>query len=265
MLRSNGIAAKAAQTESDVQAAQSQVLPALPALDDTYQDRVKFTPYANWLIPGHLMVGRYPYVEPSRCPSRDKGEAQVRNIVEAGITTFVCLQEELPSQDKMKIGGHNGFMPYMSVAKGIAASLTGPSETAEMDGLRNPHIDRFLPPKRKEDTRGRRQLSFVFDPIVDLNLPDKDQMLALVEQLKGFITDGQVVYMHCWGGRGRAGTIASCFLASCYHLTADETADRIQLAFDTRNDGGRRSPETPDQREFVKNFITELMKMKNES
>jgi len=33
MLRSNGIAAKAAQTESDVQAAQSQVLPALPALD----------------------------------------------------------------------------------------------------------------------------------------------------------------------------------------------------------------------------------------
>ena len=33
----------------------------------------------------------------------------------------------------MKIGGHNGFMPYMSVAKGIAASLTGPSETAVRD------------------------------------------------------------------------------------------------------------------------------------
>lgn len=65
------------------------------------------------------------------------------------------------------------------------------------------------------------------------------RMLDLVEQIKGFILDGQVVYMHCWGGRGRAGTIASCFLASCYHLSADETADRIQLAFDTRNDGGR--------------------------
>lgn len=66
-------------------------------------------------------------------------------------------------------------------------------------------------------------------------------MLDLVEQLKGFLLDGQVVYMHCWGGRGRAGTIASCFLASCYKLSAEETADRIQLAFDTRNDGGRRS------------------------
>lgn len=68
------------------------------------------------------------------------------------------------------------------------------------------------------------------------------RMLALVEQLKGFITGGEVVYMHCWGGRGRAGTIASCFLASCYNLTSEETADRIQLAFDTRKDGGELLP-----------------------
>ena len=40
------------------------------------------------------------------------------------------LQEELPAQDKMKIGGHRGFMPYMAVAQGIAASLSGPGKTA---------------------------------------------------------------------------------------------------------------------------------------
>lgn len=44
--------------------------------------------------------------------------------------------------------------------------------------------------------------------------------------------------MHCWGGRGRAGTIASCFLAACYGLSADEILARIQRAFDTRQDGG---------------------------
>ncbi|KAL3143255.1 hypothetical protein ABBQ38_002104 [Trebouxia sp. C0009 RCD-2024] len=251
----------AAQTHTGTKAAVPKQLPELPSLDDSYQDNVKFTPYANWLIPGHLMVGRYPYVEPSRCRRREKGEAQVRKVVEAGITTFVCLQEELPAQDKMKIGGHRGFMPYMAVAQGIAASLNGPGKTAEMDGIRNSHIDKFLPPKRKSEESEHRELSFVYDPIVDLNLPDRDQMLALVEQLKGFILDGQVVYMHCWGGRGRAGTIASCFLASCYHLSAQETADRVQLAFDTRNDEGRRSPETPDQREFVKKFVHELEEM----
>lgn len=40
------------------------------------------------------------------------------------------VQEELPSQHEMKIRGHNGFMPYMAVAQGIAASLTGPGKTA---------------------------------------------------------------------------------------------------------------------------------------
>jgi hypothetical protein len=35
-----------------------------------YESAVTFTSYANWLIPGSLMVGRYPFVEPSRCCSR---------------------------------------------------------------------------------------------------------------------------------------------------------------------------------------------------
>ena len=43
------------------------------------------------------------------------------------------LQEELPSQHDMKIGGHNGFMPYMAVANGIAGALNGPTESAVRD------------------------------------------------------------------------------------------------------------------------------------
>lgn len=38
------------------------------------------------------MLGRYPHVEPSRCATRDQGEVQLRQILEAGITTFVSLQ-----------------------------------------------------------------------------------------------------------------------------------------------------------------------------
>lgn len=49
---------------------------------------------------------------------------------------------------------------------------------------------------------------------------------------------------------------------TCYSLFffVAEAVVRCSCAF-----AGRRSPETPDQREFVKNFITELIKMKNES
>lgn len=45
----------------------------------------------------------------------------------------------------------------------------------EMDGLRNPHINKFLPPQRNGKEKKQSQLSFVFDPIVDLNLPDREQ------------------------------------------------------------------------------------------
>ena len=38
------------------------------------------------------MLGRYPFVEPSRCRSRDVGEEQLRRLLKAGVTTFVCLQ-----------------------------------------------------------------------------------------------------------------------------------------------------------------------------
>jgi alanine transaminase len=38
------------------------------------------------------MLGRYPFIEPSRCRSRTVGEQQLEQILSAGITTFVSLQ-----------------------------------------------------------------------------------------------------------------------------------------------------------------------------
>lgn len=43
-------------------------------------------------MPGSLLVGRYPYVEPSRCKSYQEGEAKLEQILKAGITTFMSLQ-----------------------------------------------------------------------------------------------------------------------------------------------------------------------------
>jgi hypothetical protein len=41
------------------------------------------------------MLGRYPYVEPSRCYTRDQGDQQLDEILRAGVTTFVSLQVRL--------------------------------------------------------------------------------------------------------------------------------------------------------------------------
>lgn len=51
-----------------------------------------FSDFANWLIPDKLLVGRYPYVEPSRCKTYEEGEKKLQQILKAGITSFISLQ-----------------------------------------------------------------------------------------------------------------------------------------------------------------------------
>ena len=99
---------------------------------EDYKVRHAFTPYAAWLIPGCVMLGRYPFIEPSRCKTRATGEAQIEQILGAGINTLVSLQGELPPQEKMPIGGLNGFYPYKSTADMIAACVNHSSPCNEM-------------------------------------------------------------------------------------------------------------------------------------
>lgn len=99
-----------------------QTLP--PIAKDGYEAATAFASYANWLLPGRLLVGRYPYIEPSRCSTHEAGEAQLEAIVTAGPRVFVSLQAELPPQAGMRVGGVDGFLPYKATVELIAASLT---------------------------------------------------------------------------------------------------------------------------------------------
>ena len=234
---------------------------------DTYASTVAFSDYAHWLIPGHLMAGRYPYVEPSRVSSRSVGEAQLDEIMRAGITRFVCLQAELPPQADMPVGGKDGFLPYRPTATLIAAALSGPPSLEVMEGLRNPHLDTFLPPRRKKDRhaadpvhvaaaaeRSRVEVSFGHCPIPDLGVPESGIAAALVDDVIARLSAGERIYLHCWGGRGRAGTIGACVLGKLYSVSAEEALARVDAALRTREPDGR-SPEKEEQREFVRAFL----------
>lgn len=59
----------------------------------------------------------------------------------------------------------------------------------------------------------------------------------LTEEIARRVEAGEKVYVHCWGGRGRAGTIGACLLHRLYGLDADEALERVQRAFITRGDG----------------------------
>lgn len=205
-----------------------------------------------------MLLGRYPFVEPSRCRTRDEGDAQIEAIIKAGITTFVCLQEEIPPQSEIRLAGVDGFLPYRGSAQIIASSQSEPPSIEEVSALRTPELDRFLPPRRrpaKYPLRHRIQVEFLHCPIVDLGIPEEKQLAELLNELTARLERGEKLYIHCWGGRGRAGTVGSTLLAKLYGIDAEEALERVQRAFDTRQDEQRRSPETPEQHKFVQEFI----------
>lgn len=251
----------AARSAAAQPAAATQAYPPLAPLDDDYEATHAFSDFANWLVPGSLAVGRYPYVEPSRCKSYEEGEAKLEALLKAGITSFVSLQAEVPAQEQLRLAGVNGFMPYKSAAELIKHSMVGPPPADLMNGLRTPELDRFLPPRHKPANEAymtyaaREQLEFARFPIEDLSVPTATQLEEIVADLQRRVADGEVPYVHCWGGRGRAGLVGAAFLAATYHLSAEEALERVQRAFDTRKDNERRSPETDQQHRMVHEFV----------
>lgn len=133
-----------------------------------------------------------------------------------------------------------------------------------VNGLRNPTLDKFLPKRRRapaadvEAYYARESVSFLHCPVEDLGVPTLEQLAALVDDLEARLARGESLYVHCWGGRGRAGTVGAALLAKAYGLTADEALERVQRAFDTRLDNKERSPETDEQRALVREFVARL-------
>ena len=66
------------------------------------------------------------------------------------------------------------------------------------------------------------------------------------------IAAGQVIYLHCWGGHGRAGVVASIVLGLIYNYTAERCMELVQKMHDHRICPlGVPSPQTLEQREQV--------------
>jgi ADP-ribosylglycohydrolase len=74
-----------------------------------------------------------------------------------------------------------------------------------------------------------------------------DEIVALVGRAKG--RGG--VYIHCWGGVGRTGTVVGCLLAHEGH-DADSIAERLALLRAGTRKAGRRCPETDAQLEVIR-------------
>jgi hypothetical protein len=90
-------------------------------------------------------------------------------------------------------------------------------------------------------------------PIPDQSICGQQQLCETVEFIDKCIDAGQPVYVHCWGGKGRTGTVVGSWLLR--HGLA-EPEDFVQVIAALRRDdpGNGRSPETDEQEQFVRDF-----------
>lgn len=104
-------------------------------------------------------------------------------------------------------------------------------------------------------------------PIVDCGVPKSvesvQRLLLRIEELKKM--DGYV-YIHCWGGVGRTGTIIACYLSQNWkEVDMNHTLEVLRRNFsEMPKSAYRKTPETKDQIDFINQFINANKSYKKE-
>jgi hypothetical protein len=87
-------------------------------------------------------------------------------------------------------------------------------------------------------------------PIVDLGVPTIPQMTRILDEVDGGLAEGGGVYVHCWGGIGRTGTVVGCWLVR-HGLDDGDPIGRIAELRRGSSDAAVASPQTTAQRAMV--------------
>jgi predicted protein tyrosine phosphatase len=148
-----------------------------------------------------------------------EAERKLRGLLEHGIRHVINLME--PSELNR---GMKPFVRYEGAMKSIANSMD-------------------------------LEVTFERIPIRDGWVPSHADMVAILDSINSHIEKGKPVYVHCWGGRGRTGTVVGCYLVRHGLCAAHEAVGQIRELRSQTKDYDEPSPESRRQYEMVLSWV----------
>jgi predicted protein tyrosine phosphatase len=104
---------------------------------------------------------------------------------------------------------------------------------------------------RSEAAKSGRTVEHRRMPIPDVSTPTREQMARILDAIDAAVAAEYVVYLHCYGGIGRTGTVVGCYLAR-RGMDGEAALAHIARLRQGTPDGRKDSPETPEQRRMVR-------------
>ena len=91
--------------------------------------------------------------------------------------------------------------------------------------------------------------------IGDFGLPTAQLMQSILDQIDESLQAGRRVYLHCWGGIGRTGTVVGCYLVR-HGKTGLEALSQLAAWWQgvPKSRIHVQSPETDEQIEFIRTW-----------
>lgn len=167
------------------------------------------------VVPGKLIAGHLPSAQNG---DQEEHVFRINRLIDVGINLIINLMEENEI-------GHNG-LPLWNYSELLL----------------------------KLATQRNHSIKAIRKSIPDLGIPAIDHMIETLDLIDACNQNSGKVYIHCWGGIGRTGTVVGCYLLR--HKLADKNNvfHYIEYLRRTTPYSFRPSPETDEQRHFILNW-----------
>ena len=104
------------------------------------------------------------------------------------------------------------------------------------------------------ETMGR-EITYEQISIKDLGITSRNEMIKILDHIDESVEEGKPVYVHCWGGTGRTGTVVGCYLTRHGFASGQKVLEMIQELRKNTENHYMSSPDTYQQFDMILSWV----------